>query len=135
MAALGARRVELNELLSQSDFVSINVSLNEATRGLIGAAAISRMKKGAYLINASRGAIVDEQALIAAIRSGHLAGAGLDVYRSEPNFNRDLLDLPNVVMLPHIGSATVETRNRMAALAADNIVAVLNGRPPLTPVT
>ncbi len=135
MAALGARRVELNELLSQSDFVSINVSLNDATRGLIDAAAISRMKKGAYLINASRGAIVDEQALIAAIRSGHLAGAGLDVYRSEPNFNRELLDLPNVVLLPHIGSATVETRNRMAALAADNIVAVLNGRPPLTPVT
>lgn len=134
MAALEARRVELNELLVQSDFVSINVSLNESTRGLINAAAIAGMKKGAYLINASRGAIVDEAALIAAIRSGHLAGAGLDVYRTEPNFNRELLDLPNVVLLPHIGSATVETRNRMAALAADNIIAVLNGRPPLTPI-
>lgn len=135
MNALGARRVELNDLLERSDFVSLNVSLNDATRGLINAAAIGHMKKGAYLINASRGAIVDEQALIAAIRSGHLAGAGLDVYRTEPNFNRELLDLPNVVLLPHIGSATVETRNRMAALAADNIIAVLNGRPPLTPVT
>jgi len=134
MDALGARRVELNDLLARSDFVSLQLSLNDGTRGIIDAAAIRRMKKGAYFINASRGALVDEDALIDALRSGRLAGAGLDVYRTEPNFNRAFLDLPNVVLLPHIGSATLETRDRMAALAADNIVAVLNGRPPLTPV-
>jgi len=134
MNALGARRVELNDLLAGSDFISLQLSLNDDTRGLIDAAAISRMKKGAYFINAARGALVDEAALIEALRTGHLAGAGLDVYRTEPNFNRALLDLPNVVLLPHIGSATVETRNRMAALAADNIIAVLHGRPALTPI-
>ena len=134
MEAVGGRRTALPELLAQSDFVSMHVALNEGTRRLLDAAAIGRMKRGAYLINTARGAVIDEVALIEAIRSGRVAGAGLDVYETEPNLRREFLDLPAVVLLPHIGSATVETRSRMAALAADNVLAVLRGDPPITPI-
>jgi glyoxylate reductase len=92
------------------------------------------MKPGAYLVNTARGALVDEAALVEALRGGRLAGAGLDVYEREPALAPGLLELDNVVLLPHVGSATRETRTRMAMVAARNVHAVLSGRPPLTPV-
>ncbi|MBA2668823.1 MAG: D-glycerate dehydrogenase, partial [Gemmatimonadetes bacterium] len=93
-----------------------------------------RMKSGSILINTARGPLVDESALAEALRAGHLAGAGLDVYEKEPIVTPGLLDLPNVVLLPHVGSATVQTRTRMAMLAARNVRAVLSGEPALTPL-
>jgi len=124
----GARRVELDELLATSDFVCLQVPLTDATRHLIGADELRKMKRSAILINASRGATVDEQALIAALEAGTIHGAGLDVFEREPmDPASPLLNLPNVVALPHIGSATHETRHAMARCAAENIVAALAG--------
>lgn len=127
--AFGARRVELGELLSQSDFVCLQVPLTPQTRHLIGAAELRAMKRSAILINASRGAIVDEAALIEALLAGTIAGAGLDVFEQEPlAADSPLLSMRNVVALPHIGSATHETRHAMARCAADNLIAALAGR-------
>jgi glyoxylate/hydroxypyruvate/2-ketogluconate reductase len=127
--AYGARRVELAELLAQSDFVCLQVPLTQETRHLIGAAELRAMKKSAILINASRGATVDEAALIEALRNGTIHGAGLDVFDTEPlPADSPLLAMPNVVALPHIGSATHETRHAMALNAAENLVAALDGR-------
>ncbi|MCP3708592.1 D-glycerate dehydrogenase [Paraburkholderia sp. CNPSo 3274] len=124
----GARRVELDELLASSDFVCLQVPLTDATRHLIGAEQLKKMKKSAILINASRGATVDEQALIAALEAGTIHGAGLDVFEREPiDPASPLLSMPNVVALPHIGSATHETRHAMARCAAENLVAALAG--------
>ncbi|HEY4803157.1 MAG TPA: D-glycerate dehydrogenase [Paraburkholderia sp.] len=124
----GARRVELDELLASSDFVCLQVPLTPATRHLIGAEQLKQMKKSAILINASRGATVDEQALIAALEAGTIHGAGLDVFEREPvDPASPLLRMPNVVALPHIGSATHETRHAMARCAAENLVAALAG--------
>lgn len=124
----GARRVGLDELLETSDFVCLQVPLTDATRHLIGAAELRRMKKSAILINASRGATVDEKALIEALRDGTIHGAGLDVFEREPlPADSPLLAMPNVVALPHIGSATHETRHAMARCAAENLVAALAG--------
>jgi gluconate 2-dehydrogenase len=126
--AYGARRVELAELLAQSDFVCLQVPLTPQTRHLIGAAELRAMKKSAILINASRGATVDEAALIEALRDGTIHGAGLDVFDTEPlPADSPLLSMPNVVALPHIGSATHETRHAMALNAAENLVAALDG--------
>ncbi|MGF6967719.1 gluconate 2-dehydrogenase [Paraburkholderia sp. WC7.3g] len=126
--AYGARRVELAELLAQSDFVCLQVPLTRETRHLIGAAELRAMKKSAILINASRGATVDEPALIEALRNGTIHGAGLDVFDTEPlPADSPLLSMPNVVALPHIGSATHETRHAMALNAAQNLVAALDG--------
>ncbi|MEC5405486.1 D-glycerate dehydrogenase [Paraburkholderia sp. MPAMCS5] len=126
--AYGARRVELPELLAHADFVCLQVPLTPQTRHLIGAAELKSMKPGAILINASRGAIVDEQALIEALRNGTIHGAGLDVFETEPlPADSPLLNMPNVVALPHIGSATHETRHAMARNAAENLVAALAG--------
>ncbi len=126
--AYGARRVPLDELLAQADFVCLQVPLTDATRHLIGANELRRMKPGAILINASRGPIVDEAALIAALEAGQIRGAGLDVFETEPlPADSPLLRLPNVVALPHIGSATHETRDAMARCAAENLVAALAG--------
>jgi glyoxylate reductase len=127
---LGARRVELDELLSASDFVALHVPLTDATRHLIGAAQIARMKPSAYLINAARGPVVNEAALVDALRAGRIAGAGFDVYEHEPQLTPGLAALDNVVLLPHLGSATTATRTRMAMLAAGSIVEVLAGRVP-----
>lgn len=127
--AYGAKRVSLDELLSQSDFVCLQVPLTPQTRHLIGAAELRAMKRSAILINASRGAIVDEAALIAALAQGTIAGAGLDVFEQEPlAADSPLLAMRNVVALPHIGSATHETRYAMARCAADNLLEALAGR-------
>ncbi len=124
----GARRVELDELLAVSDFVCLQVPLTDATRHMIGAPQFAKMKKSAILINASRGATVDEKALIAALEAGTIHGAGLDVFEQEPlDPASPLLRMPNVVALPHIGSATHETRHAMARNAAENLVAALAG--------
>jgi glyoxylate/hydroxypyruvate/2-ketogluconate reductase len=127
-AAYGARRVELAELLATSDFVCLQVPLTPETQHLIGAAELHAMKKSAILINASRGATVDEAALIGALQAGTIHGAGLDVFEKEPlPADSPLLRMPNVVALPHIGSATGETRHAMALNAAENLVAALDG--------
>ena len=126
--AYGARRVELAELLASSDFVCLQVPLTPQTQHLIGAAELRAMKKSAILINASRGATVDEAALIEALQAGTIHGAGLDVFETEPlSADSPLLSMPNVVALPHIGSATHETRHAMALNAAENLVAALDG--------
>jgi glyoxylate reductase len=128
-------RLNLDALLSSSDVVSFHVPLAPDTRHLIDRRAILRMKRRAYLVNTSRGPVIDEAALAWALREGLIAGAALDVYEEEPRVHPDLLGLENVVLAPHLGSATVETRTAMADLAARNVLAVLSGSAPLTPVT
>ncbi len=129
VGALGfpARRASLADLLSVSDFVSLHVPLTEKTRHLIGRPEILRMKPTAFLINTSRGPVVDEAALARALREGTIAGAGLDVYEEEPAINPELLALENCILLPHIGSATTTARNRMAETSAKNLVAMIEG--------
>jgi len=128
---LGARRVDFHTLLRQADFVSIHVALSSETRHLIGKDELSLMKPTAYLINTSRGPVVDEKALLDALRAKVIAGAALDVYEYEPELTPGLIELDNVVLIPHIGSATTETRAKMALLAAENLLAGLQGhRPP-----
>ena len=130
----GAEPMPFDKLLSTSDIVSLHCPLTPDTRHLIGQTALARMKRSAYLINASRGPFVDEAALAWALKSRLIAGAGLDVYEDEPSVLPDLLTLENVLLSPHLGSATSETRTAMADLAARNVAAVLSGQPPLTPV-
>jgi glyoxylate reductase len=127
------RFVPLDELLERSDIVSLHAPLNDDSRHLIDATALARMKPTAILVNTARGPLVDEPALVAALRDGTIAAAGLDVFEHEPALAPGLADLPNTVLLPHIGSATRDTRAAMVRLCCDNIVAVLSGRPPLTP--
>jgi glyoxylate reductase len=131
--ALGAQRLSLDELLRASDIVSLHVPFREENRRMIGARELGLMRPGALLINTARGALVDEAALVQALRSGRIR-AGLDVYEAEPRLAPGLAELPNTVLLPHLGSATLVTRTRMARMAAENIIAVLAGRPPLNPV-
>jgi glyoxylate reductase len=130
----GRRVLPLDELLATSDIVSLHVPLRPDTRHLIDRTALARMKRSAYLINTSRGPVVDEEALAWALGERLIAGAALDVYEREPEVHPGLLALENVLLAPHLGSATRETRTAMAELAARNVVAVLSGRPPLTPV-
>ena len=131
---LGARYAELDELLQTSDFVSLHTPLTEETRHLIGAGKLKKMKPESVLVNTSRGPIVDEGALADALAQGRIFAAGLDVYEEEPEVHPRLLELENVVLAPHIGSASIETRDKMATLAAKNISAVLRGEKPKTPV-
>jgi glyoxylate reductase len=128
--ALGVRYADFNELLQQSDFVSLHVPLNENTHHMIGANELDMMKSSAYLINVSRGPVVNESALVTALRSERIAGAALDVYENEPALAPGLADLQNVILLPHIGSATMETRRAMASLAVDNLLIGLRGHIP-----
>jgi glyoxylate reductase len=121
--------VPLAELLERSDFVSLHVPLTPETHHLIGERELRRMRPHAVLVNTARGPIVDECALVRALQEGWIAAAGLDVFENEPELAPGLADLPNVVLAPHIGSATVGTRNRMAEIAAQNVVAVLEGKP------
>jgi glyoxylate reductase len=127
--------MSLDKLLVGSDIVSLHVPLTPETRHLIDKRALTRMKRSAYLINTARGPVVDEAALAWALQNNLLAGAALDVYENEPAVHPDLLNLENVLLVPHLGSGTTETRTAMASLAVDNVLAVLAGRPPLTPVT
>jgi len=128
--ALGAARVPLDDLLERSDFVSLHVPLTAETRHLIDARALARMKPTAYLINTARGPVVDEAALVEALRAGRIAGAGLDVYEDEPRMAAGLAGCPTAVLLPHLGSATHATRAAMSRIAAENLTAVLQGRRP-----
>jgi glyoxylate reductase len=131
---LGAKRVEIDELLRTADVVSIHAPLMDETRHLINAESLGQMKETAYLVNSARGPIVDEAALVDALKAGKIAGAGLDVFENEPDVHPGLLELDNVVILPHLGSATIETRTAMGVLAAKNAIAVLKGEQPPTPV-
>ena len=134
-AEVGARLLPLEELLATSDVVSLHCPLSAETRHLIDAEALGRMKPSAFIVNTTRGPVVDEAALAEAVRAGTIAGAGLDVFEREPEVHPALLELENVVLIPHLGSATVETRTAMGVLAAENVVAVLGGGAPVTPVT
>ncbi len=122
--------VDLEMLLKESDFVSIHVPLLPETKHLIGEKQFKLMKKTAYLINTSRGPVVDEVALVEALKTGEIRGAGLDVYENEPKAAPGLVELPNTVLTPHTASATIETRSKMSEMAADNIIATLEGKTP-----
>jgi glyoxylate reductase len=127
---LGAEKVDLDTLLSESDFVAVHLTLNDETRHMLDEAALDTMKKGAILVNTSRGAVMDEAALTVALEKGRIAAAALDVFEEEPEIHPGLLELDNVVLSPHIGSNTLKTRIAMAAMAAENLMAVLDGREP-----
>ena len=133
-AELSARFLPLDELLTTADVVTLHCPLSADTRHLIDAAALARMQPSSHLVNTTRGPVVDEAALAEALRAGAIAGAGLDVFEREPEVHPDLLELENVVLIPHLGSATIETRTAMGVLAAENVVAVLVGSAPVTPV-
>ncbi len=129
-----SRAVTFDELIGSSDVISLHCPLTPETRHLIDEAALRRMRPGACLVNTARGPIVDEAALVVALREGWIGSAGLDVYEDEPALHPGLRELENAVLAPHLGSATVETRTRMAELAVANVVAVLAGEPAPTPV-
>ena len=131
---LGTRYADLDELLETADFVSVHTPLTDETRHLIGPGELEKMKPTAVLVNTSRGPVVDEGALADALAGGRIFAAGLDVYEEEPRVHPKLLELENAVLAPHIGSGSQETRDKMAVLAAENIVAVLSGEGPKTPV-
>ncbi|MCG3146977.1 MAG: Glyoxylate/hydroxypyruvate reductase B [Verrucomicrobiae bacterium] len=122
-------RVEFETLLRESDFITVHVPLTPATKHLFGEKEFLLMKPTAYFINVARGPVHDEAALVNALRQNRIAGAGLDVFEEEPKIHPGLLDLENVVLIPHLGSATIETRRRMAIMAAENLISVLAGRP------
>lgn len=131
----GATAMPLDRLLATSDVVSLHVNLTPQTTHLIDQKALTKMRRSGYLINTSRGPVVDEAALAWALRERLIAGAALDVYEKEPVVHPDLLGLENALLIPHLASATTETRTAMADLAISNVVAVLDGRPAVTPVT
>lgn len=132
---LDADRLDLDELISTSDVVSLHCPHTPETHHLVDASRLTSMKSDAYLVNTARGPVVDENALVEALEAGEIAGAALDVYEHEPDVHIGLVDRDDVVLLPHLGSATVETRDAMSDLAARNVVAVLTGEAPITPVT
>ena len=127
---LGVRRVELEEIFRRADAISLHLPATDETTGLIGARELAAMKPEAILVNTSRGPLVDSRALARALRDGEIGGAGLDVYEHEPDVPTDLLEAPNCVLLPHIGSATTRAREGMARLVAENVLAVLGGEEP-----
>jgi len=134
-----AEQLDLEKLLEVSDFVSLHVPLLPSTRHLISTAEFAMMKKTAFLVNTARGPVVDEKALLRALKTKRIAGAGIDVFECEPAIDCDMTDnlelksFPNAILTPHIASATIEAREAMSMVAADNILAVLNGKPPLNP--
>lgn len=127
---MNAARMSLPDLLKQSDFVTLHVPMLQETHHLIGKNELSLMKETAFLINTCRGPVVDEKALVTALRSGQIAGAALDVYENEPEIEPGLAECANVILMPHIGSATVEARTKMAVMAAENLIAGLKGEKP-----
>ena len=130
----GATRVDTSRLLAESDILSLHVPSSPETKGIINGETLARMKRGAILINTARGDLIREEALALALELGQLGAAGLDVYAAEPTIHPRLRAAPRSVLLPHIGSATEETRRKMATIAIANVQSVLNGKPPLTPV-
>ena len=120
--------------MERADFVTLHVPLSEETRHLVDDDALARFKPGAILVNTARGGLVDSGALVRALRAGRLAAAGLDTYENEPHVPQELVELENVVLAPHIGSATATARDAMARLVAENVIAVLEGHDPVTPV-
>lgn len=132
---LMAHRVDLDTLLAESDVVSLHCPYSPATHHLLGAEEFAAMKRTAHVVNTARGAVIDEAALVEALKNGEIAGAGLDVFEDEPEVHPGLLGCENAVLVPHLGSATIETRTAMATLAADNAVAVLAGEKPPTPIS
>ncbi|MFK8022922.1 MAG: NAD(P)-dependent oxidoreductase, partial [Ilumatobacter sp.] len=131
---LGARAVELDELIATSDVVSLNCPHTPETHHLLDSLAFQSMRDDAFVVNTARGAVIDEAALVEALDTRQIAGAGLDVYENEPDVHPGLLGRDDVVLLPHLGSATRETRGAMAELAARNVLAVLAGEAPPTPI-
>jgi glyoxylate reductase len=132
---LDAERLSLDELLATSDVVSLHCPYSPETHHLIGRTQLTSMRNTAFLINTARGPVVDEAALVAALEAGELAGAGLDVFEKEPEVHHGLLDRNDVVLIPHLGSATVETRTAMATLAARNALAIMAGQGAVTPIS
>ena len=128
---LNAEYKDFRSLLRLSDVISIHTPLTESTHHLFDKQSFNEMKEGVYIINTSRGEVIDEKALSQALVSGKVKGAGLDVYEFEPQITNELLSMKNVILLPHIGSATIETRDNMAVMAAENIISVLSGKKPL----
>jgi glyoxylate reductase len=126
----GMTFVPLNELLEQSDFVSLHLPLNDETYHMIGEGEFKRMKPSAFIVNTARGPVIDEAALARALKAKTIAGAGLDVFEHEPRVTRGLLKLPNVVVLPHLGSAVRELRDQMANIVVDNVIALIDGKRP-----
>lgn len=129
-----AKKVSINELMKKSDIISVHLSLSKETHHILNAESLSLMKKSAVIVNTSRGEIIEEKALIKLLKQNKIFAAGFDVYENEPNLNPELRTLKNVFLLPHIGSATVESRSAMALLAANNIISVLKGKEPITPI-
>jgi len=127
---LNAEHVTFEQILRESDFLTLHVPLTEETEYMIGNDEIALMKKTAYLIHTARGKIIDDYALVAALREGRLAGAALDVYEAEPELTEGMRELDNLMILPHIGSASFETRDKMALLVADNVLDALEGKTP-----
>ena len=127
---LGVEYVELEDLYRSSDYISVHLPLTEETRHMINASVFEKMKHGSYLINTARGAIVDEHDLAKALKNGHLSGAGIDVFDNEPYFNPEFLSMENIVMTPHIASATVDAREKMCRQAVDSVLKVLSGERP-----
>jgi glyoxylate reductase len=129
-----AKKVSLNYLLENSDILSVHLPLNSQTHHFLNQERLNQLKRNSILINTTRGEIIDEKALIRLLRRKKLMAVGLDVFENEPNLNPELLKFPNVLVLPHLGSATREARDGMAELAVKNIISVLRGKPPLSPV-
>jgi len=129
-AELGVEFATLNALLSKSDFISLHVPLTGETRHMINKKTLASFKKGAYLVNTSRGPVVDERDLVVSLRNGQLAGVGMDVFDNEPNINPELMEMENVVMTPHIASATVEARDKMGEQAVTAILDTLSNKKP-----
>jgi glyoxylate reductase len=130
----GAKKVSLPSLIKNADVITLHLPLSKDTFHIVDAAMLASVKKSAIVINTARGEIIDEKCLIKMLKEGRIAGAGFDVYENEPHVHPALLKLPNVVLAPHIGSATETARNEMAAIAAKNVINVLKGRKPITPV-
>lgn len=131
---LGAKKVSLNQLMKNSDIISLHIPLNNKTKNLIDKRKLELMKQDAIIVNTARGEIIDEKHLINMLKRKRIFAAGFDVYQNEPHINKELLKLKNVIALPHIGSATIEARNKMSELVAKNVIAVLSGKKPITQV-
>jgi glyoxylate reductase len=131
---LGAEKVSIKYLLQSSDILSVHLPLKNKTYHYLNQGKLNQLKKNSILVNTSRGEVIDEKALISLLRSNRLMAVGLDVFENEPKLNQDLLKFPNVIVLPHLGSATREARDGMAELAVRNVINVLKGKQPITPV-